>query len=225
MLGWLCTSWALLLPLLVPPKNVVLVVGFFMAFFGLLFSGGLAPVEYEDIYDNPAVGVFSGFVSPTRYFVEGLTVAESRCLPAQSGFTVDTDEAVNFPLDRTSFSILSLAENDAGVIEESCSGWYWGILPALLVGLTVRWLAAGAIHLSGRSMQAKSPFLKELKQLFKKLRAERPQLAFSTRKESLQSAKDSCVFAFRILKRAIVVYLLVLITIFALSVWSILRKT
>jgi hypothetical protein len=46
MMAWLCVSWALFLPLLVPPKNVVLVVGFFMAFFGLLFSGGLSPVKY-----------------------------------------------------------------------------------------------------------------------------------------------------------------------------------
>jgi hypothetical protein len=36
-----------LIPLLVPPKNVVLVTGFCMAFFGLLFSGGLSPVTYE----------------------------------------------------------------------------------------------------------------------------------------------------------------------------------
>jgi ABC-type enterobactin transport system permease subunit len=47
MMAWLCVSWALLIPLLVPPKNVVLVVGFFMAFFGLLFSGGLSPTKYK----------------------------------------------------------------------------------------------------------------------------------------------------------------------------------
>jgi hypothetical protein len=47
MLSWLCVSWGLLIPLLVPPKNVVLVIGFCMAFFGLLFSGGLPPVNYS----------------------------------------------------------------------------------------------------------------------------------------------------------------------------------
>jgi len=47
MLAWLCVSWALLFPLLVAPKNVVIVTGFFMAFFGILFSGGLEPVTYE----------------------------------------------------------------------------------------------------------------------------------------------------------------------------------
>ena len=47
MLAWLCVSWAMLIPLLVPPNNVVLATGFFMSFFGLLFSGGLAPVMYK----------------------------------------------------------------------------------------------------------------------------------------------------------------------------------
>lgn len=47
MLTWLCVSWALLFPLVVAPKNVVVVTGFFMAFFGILFSGGLAPVTYD----------------------------------------------------------------------------------------------------------------------------------------------------------------------------------
>jgi len=47
MMTWLCVSWALLFPLIVAPKNVVVVTGFFMAFFGILFSGGLAPVTYE----------------------------------------------------------------------------------------------------------------------------------------------------------------------------------
>lgn len=47
MLSWLSVSWALLLPLLVTPKNVVVVIAFFMAFFGLLSSGGIAPVLYS----------------------------------------------------------------------------------------------------------------------------------------------------------------------------------
>jgi hypothetical protein len=47
MLGWLSVSWALFLPLIVSPKNVVLVVGFFMAFFGLLLGGTEAPIMYS----------------------------------------------------------------------------------------------------------------------------------------------------------------------------------
>jgi hypothetical protein len=43
---WLTVSWSLLLPLVVPGNNVVLAAGFFTAFFSLLFSGGLPPIEY-----------------------------------------------------------------------------------------------------------------------------------------------------------------------------------
>jgi len=50
MLGWLSVSWALFLPLLVSPANVVLVVGFFMAFFGLLLGGTESPVLYSGMY-------------------------------------------------------------------------------------------------------------------------------------------------------------------------------
>lgn len=46
LLAWLCVSWALVFPLLIPPKNVVLVTGFYMAFFALLFSGGIDPIKY-----------------------------------------------------------------------------------------------------------------------------------------------------------------------------------
>jgi len=46
LLAWLCVSWALVFPLLIPPKNVVLVTGFYMTFFALLFSGGIDPIKY-----------------------------------------------------------------------------------------------------------------------------------------------------------------------------------
>ena len=47
LLTWLCVSWALFLPMIVPQENVTLVVGFFFAFCGLLFSGALPPVTYQ----------------------------------------------------------------------------------------------------------------------------------------------------------------------------------
>jgi hypothetical protein len=62
MLSWLCVSWALLLPLLVPPENVVLVTGFFMAFFGLLFSGGLSPVTYSGRSNRACGGCVASFL-------------------------------------------------------------------------------------------------------------------------------------------------------------------
>jgi membrane-associated HD superfamily phosphohydrolase len=81
LLAWLCVSWALFFPLVVQPKSVVLVTGFYMVFFSLLFSGSIDPIKYKDIYDNVGVAIFSGLLSPTRYFVEAMAVAESKCLP------------------------------------------------------------------------------------------------------------------------------------------------
>lgn len=156
-LMWICVAWGLFIPLITPPENVVLVVGFFMAFFGLLFSGALPPVEFSTLYEgNPFLALLSGFVSVTRYFVEGLTVHEQRCLPVQSGFTVDK-YAFNFPLDVSASALAHLGQNDRSVIQQTCNGWYWGVLPAFAVGLTVRYLAAGVIHVSYRSKQAKKP--------------------------------------------------------------------
>jgi len=157
MLMWITVSWALLIPLLVPANNTVLAVGFFMAFCGLLFSGGIDPVTYKGIYTegNSPTAVFSGLVSVTRYFIEGLTVAEQRCLPAQSGFTVEPT-SINFPVDLVgSFHLVGLAQNDSSVVRFSCHGWYWGVLPAFMVGLSLRVLAAGVLHVSDRSKQAK----------------------------------------------------------------------
>ena len=44
---WLTVSWALLLSIVVPPSTAVLAVALHVAFFGLLFSGGLPPVTFE----------------------------------------------------------------------------------------------------------------------------------------------------------------------------------
>src|SRR5210317_149932 len=88
VLMWVTVAWALLLPLLVSPASVSMVVGFFVAFFALLFSGAVGPGEFSTIYKYPALAVFSGFFSCTRFFVESLTVQERRCLPENTGFTV-----------------------------------------------------------------------------------------------------------------------------------------
>jgi hypothetical protein len=193
---------------MVPPENVVLVVGFFMSFFGLLFSvrsfsllyvtvshraplscckspppqtiatttnnrhhqGVLPPVEFETLYNEnkTAVALFSGYVSSTRYFVEGFAVHELRCLPMQSGFTVEP-YAFNFPLEYSVPTQASLGQNDRAVVQHTCNGWYWEVLPAVAVGVTVRFLAAGAIHAFYRSKQARKPYVSDLLQrpLFK----------------------------------------------------------
>jgi hypothetical protein len=158
---------------------------------------------FADIYeDNSVLALFVGFVSPTRYFIEGLTVAEFRCLPEQSGFT-QTAIAINFPRELNSFALIGLAQNDSNVRQQSCSGWYWGVLPALLVGLTIRWAAAGAIHVSERPKQAKKPLWKEIKQ--------------QTTQKGLSVYKSTGMI--------VVVFVAVLAALFSLASWSILRST
>jgi hypothetical protein len=120
-------------------------------------------VQFETLYseNSTALALFSGFVSPTRYFVEGLVVHEQRCLPYQSGFTVEP-YAFNFPLYATVSAQAHLGQHDRAVVQHSCDGWYWGILPAFVVGVTVRYLALGAIHSFYRSKQAKKPYWSDL---------------------------------------------------------------
>jgi hypothetical protein len=155
-----------------------------------------------DIYeDNSVLALFVGFVSPTRYFIEALTVAEFRCLPEQSGFT-QTAIAINFPQELNSFALIGLAQNDPSVQEQSCSGWYWGALPALLVGLTIRWAAVGAIHVSERSKQAKKPLWTEIKQ--------------QTAQKGLSIFKSTGML--------VVVFIFVLAALFSLASWTILSS-
>ena len=47
LLGWISVSWSLLLALVTPPKNTTVILGFFMAFLGLLFGGTTSPGTYE----------------------------------------------------------------------------------------------------------------------------------------------------------------------------------
>jgi hypothetical protein len=131
-----------------------------MALTGLLFSGVSPPILYEAIYDDQYLAIFCGFFSPLRYFAEGLAVSEHRCLRPQSGFT--QEDAPNFPSDKTSFALLGIAQNDSNAMNHSCDGWYWYVLPAFMVGLTIRLMAGGLIHIVGRSQQAKQSILKEM---------------------------------------------------------------
>ena len=59
--------------------------------------------------------------------------------------------------------IASQGQNDLGTItQRSFGGWYWGAPPAIAVGLFIRWIALGAIHVSERPKQAKKPLLHTL---------------------------------------------------------------
>lgn len=160
MLAWLTVGWSLLLSVVVPPQNIFFLVGLFMALTGMILSGASSPTLYEDIYASEPLALVSGFLSPTRYFTEGLAVSEHRCLPPQTGFT--QEHAPNFPPDKTAFAIVGIAQNDFHATERSCDGWFWYVLPALMVGLTVRFLAVGLLHVVGRSQQAKQPLFKQM---------------------------------------------------------------
>jgi hypothetical protein len=59
--------------------------------------------------------------------------------------------------------ILSLALNDFYVAtQQNFDGWTWGALPAFCVGLWIRWISVGLIHVSDRPKQAKKPLLQTL---------------------------------------------------------------
>ena len=47
LLAWLCVSWGLLIPMVVPVESVTIVTAFFFAFFGTLFGGAFPPVVYK----------------------------------------------------------------------------------------------------------------------------------------------------------------------------------
>lgn len=164
VLTWLCVSWALLWSVVIPPDNVPLVTAAFMCFSGLLFSGGLIPVEYYDMYRNGGfMELFSGLISPTRYFNEAVIITERRCLGPQYGMTV-ADEAVNFDLNWSGMALLGYGINDLeNVTTQSHDGWYATVLPAVFAGFFVRMLGAGAIHLAGRHKQIKKPLWHEIR--------------------------------------------------------------
>jgi type IV secretory pathway TrbD component len=159
LLAWVTAGWGLLIPMVTPQDSIVLVAGFFFSFCGLLFSGANSPVLYKDIYEQGGfLEVFAGWIAPTRFFFEALTVGEYRCLPEQSGFTIET-EAINRSFNTSAFFILGYAGNDHTVTERSCDGWYWSVVPVVLVGITVRFAALGAMHGFSRAQQTKKPLL------------------------------------------------------------------
>jgi len=83
LLAWLCVSWALLFPLLVPPRNVVLVTGFYMTFLSLLFSGGIAPVTYQGMFPSK---VHQTFETARMLSCHRTSNLNSRCDP--QSFTI-----------------------------------------------------------------------------------------------------------------------------------------
>ncbi|KAG7372253.1 ABC transporter [Nitzschia inconspicua] len=163
LLAWVTVGWALFIPMVVPADSVTLVAGFFFAFCGLMFSGAFAPITYQEIYEEGGFKeVFAGWISPTRFFYEALTVGEYRCLPEQSGYTIE-ESSVNRRANSTMTIVLGYAGHDYGAVRWSCNGWYWSVVPVLLIGLTIRYLAVGAMHAMYRGQQTKKPLFNEMR--------------------------------------------------------------
>lgn len=132
LLGWLASSWGLIFPLFVPAENVFLVTGFFVIFTSLLFAGAPStPIEYKSMYSSSFNNILSSFLSPPRFFLESLAINEFKTAPEQHGFTVKSNYG---------FSTIGVGEGDSNVFVKSRSGWYWGLAPAIFVGLTIRTL-------------------------------------------------------------------------------------
>ena len=50
-----------------------------------------------------------------------------------------------------------LAEHDPSAVEQSCNGWYWSVLPAIFIGLSIRFAGGCALHVFNRDKQTKKP--------------------------------------------------------------------
>ena len=91
---------------------------------------------------NAFLAVFAGFVSPLRFFVEGLAVSSSKCLPVQSGYPI-SDDAFNYyeygHLYPYSVSATFMARTDLNSAQVfGCGGWYWWVGASFAVGITIR---------------------------------------------------------------------------------------
>lgn len=162
-LAWITVGWALLIPMVFAAEAVTLVAGFFFAFCGLMFSGAFPPIQYNEIYaDGGFKEVFAGWISPTRFFYEALTVGEYRCLPEQSGFTIQ-ETSINRSTNSSMILLFGYAGHDYNAVRYSCNGWYWSVLPAVLVGFTVRYVAIGAMHTFFRGQQTKKSLRQEMR--------------------------------------------------------------
>ena len=167
MLGWISSAWGFLFPLLFPLESVVLVGAFYALITCFLLSGfPKGAIEYSQIYrEGETNALVAGLFTPSRFFTESLAVGELRTLSEQHGFTNYTvlanendpdSKYVSFGFNQTSLGLL-----DPHTYEQSRGGWYWAVVPSLLVGLTVRLAAFIALHLKNRKQMLKPPIYKK----------------------------------------------------------------
>jgi len=165
MLGWTSASWGLIFPLFVPPKSVVLVTAFFTIFTSLLLAGvpGTA-IDYQKMSESSFLNGVSSFLSPTRFFMESLIVDEFKTMPEQHGFTTTKINVADSEASFTNgFTYLHYGAGDPDVSKRSRNGWYWGVLPSLFVGLTIRSLGFILLHACNRHQRLEKPIWTDLK--------------------------------------------------------------
>lgn len=122
-LGWLVSSWAMLIPLIIPANSITIVFVCFIAFFAVLLGGASSNFTFVDIYGSKMLQLIAGFFSTNRYAIEAFLVGEARCLPPQTGFAIQFN-APGYDLDKGAYGVVGLAQNDLEtVIEQSCGGW------------------------------------------------------------------------------------------------------
>jgi hypothetical protein len=113
--------------------------------------------------------IFAGWIAATRFFFEAITVGEYRCLPEQTGYTI-SEEAINRSWNSSAIAALGYAGHDPIATRRSCDGWYWSVIPSLLVGVTVRYAAWLCMHGFQRGEQTKKPLLSVMKSDFRVFR-------------------------------------------------------
>ena len=138
LLGWLASSWTVLLAVILPNHNLPVITCCLLAFSSLCLCGLLNPITYGFIYSNSEISLMSGIFSPTRFFIESMIVGEYRCLSSQYGYVVDSD-ANGISFESTIFYQRGMGLWDSEHLKhQSCTGWFWGVFPSVMVGLSLR---------------------------------------------------------------------------------------
>ncbi len=165
MLGFVMSGWGHFFALVLPFENSTLTSGAILLCLNLLYSGVTKPATFEEIYASPRLATISGFLAPSRYFVESLVVSELQCFPQQYGFTKSDMTSSLSPgensggsndIDSLTITALSnftvmdklhLAINDKeATLNSNCNGWYYHFPHYIMTGLVLRVATLIVIH-------------------------------------------------------------------------------
>ena len=142
---WFCTGWGYIFSLIFPRKNAYVYAGIIVTISNTLLSGTFAVLDYKTIYQSTGIYLLVGFVSSARWYVEWLIVSEGRTWGRQYMYRLrETDAGVD-----GSYSLLMNYlgyKDEANVVVQSASGWYWCAPWLCLVGLMLRVAALFLLH-------------------------------------------------------------------------------